>query len=88
VDTWWSGGGGPILVLHALEDPISEVGNARGLADEYPERVTFVQLAHASHAMLPEQPAALAAALAAYLGGERDAQRLQALIDANVVTPQ
>jgi hypothetical protein len=35
--------------------------------------------------MLPEQPAALSAVLVAYLNGERDEHRLQAIVERTVV---
>ena len=64
---WWSGGTAPILVLQGSEDVIAPPENATRLATEFPDRVTVVEITHAGHAMLPEQPERIAAAILAYL---------------------
>ena len=65
---WWAGGSVPILVLQGIEDIIAVPENSRRLAAEYPDRVTVVDIPKAGHAMLPEQPDRIAAAILAYLG--------------------
>ncbi|MGE0044210.1 MAG: alpha/beta fold hydrolase [Hyphomonadaceae bacterium] len=85
---WWAGGSAPMLVVQAAEDPIAPAANGEALLAEFPDRVRLVSLAHASHAILPEQPAAVAAVVAAFLSGERDQAALQRLIDRNVRIPQ
>ena len=87
VGDWWAGGRTDILVVHALEDPISEAGNAESLAADFGDRVRLVRLAHASHAMVPEQPRAIAAVIAAFLDGQRDPATLQAVLDRDVTAP-
>lgn len=84
---WQTAGSAPVLVIQATEDPVAPIANARALQALAPGRVTVVSLAHASHAMLPEQPAALAAVTRAFLAGETDEARLQAVVDRAVVVP-
>lgn len=67
VKDWWAGGSAPMLVLQGREDVIVLPENARRLAAEFPHRVTLVEIPHAGHAMLPEQPDAIAKAVLAYL---------------------
>lgn len=88
ITTWWGGGSAPILVVQATEDPIAPAANGEALAAEFGSRITLARLPHASHAMLPEQPAAVAAVVDLYLSGERDAAVLQAAIDRNVRVPR
>ena len=64
---WWAGGSAPMLVLQGTDDVIVLPENAKRLAVEFPNRVTFVEIAHAGHALLPEQPEAIAKAILAYL---------------------
>lgn len=64
---WWAGGSTPILVLQATEDVVAVPENAKRLALEFPDRVTVVEIPHAGHAMLPEQPEKIAAAILGYL---------------------
>ena len=66
--TWWTAGGAPLLLVQAVEDPIAPSGNADALRRDVGSKLTLVTLAHASHAMLPEQPAAIGVALAQYFG--------------------
>jgi pimeloyl-ACP methyl ester carboxylesterase len=64
---WWAGGSAPIPVLQGTEDVIAVPENAKKFAAEFPERVTVVEIARAGHAMLPERPDRIAAAIVAYL---------------------
>ena len=67
----WRAGGGvlPMHVVQASEDVVSppEVGSALLLAD-FPDRVTVSVVDNAGHALLPERPAAVAAAVLDFLG--------------------
>ena len=84
--TWWTAGGAPLLLVQASEDPIAPIGNAHALRRDVGSKLTLVVLPHASHAMLPEQPAAISLALARYFGPGRISQaRLQAEVDKAVV---
>jgi pimeloyl-ACP methyl ester carboxylesterase len=64
---YWPGGSAPILVLQATEDVIAVPENSRLLAAEFPNRVTVVQIPNSGHAMLPEQPERIAAAILNYM---------------------
>ena len=64
---WWAGGSAPMLVLQGADDVIVLPENAKRLAAEFPRRVTLVEIAHAGHALLPEQPGAIAKAVLAFL---------------------
>ena len=86
-ERWWGAGRAPILVIQATEDPVAPPANGAALAAAAPGRVTALNLAHASHAMLPEQPAALAVAVTAWLRGNRDEGRLQQALDAQTRRP-
>ena len=84
---WQTAGTAEILVVQADEDPVAPISNALALQARAPDRVKIVNLRHASHAMLPEQPKALAALTNAFLAGETDQTRLQAILDKAVVVP-
>ena len=84
---WQSAGSSEILVVQAAEDPVAPLANALALQALAPSRVKIVNLPHASHAMLPEQPRALAALTQAFLVGETDLVHLQEIIDQAVVVP-
>ncbi len=67
VATWWRAGSAPLLVIQGLEDRMALPANGRMLADELGARVTLVELADASHALLPERPEAIADTVIGYL---------------------
>jgi pimeloyl-ACP methyl ester carboxylesterase len=64
---WWSGGKVPILVVQPLKDTVATPVNARMLKEEFGDRVTVVDIADAGHALLPEQPEAVARAVINYI---------------------
>jgi len=67
VEEWWSGGIAPIMVIQAQEDRIAVRENGEFLKQEFPDRVTLVNLSNAGHAMLPEQPESIAATIVNWL---------------------
>ncbi len=85
-ERWWRAGSAPVLLVQALEDPVAPPSNAAVLKRDLGDRLTLVALPHASHAMLPEQPAAIAAVLIQYLNGERDERAFRATI-ASTISP-
>lgn len=88
VKAWWNAGKAPALLVQADEDPIAPPANAASLKAAIGDRLTIVLLRHASHAILPEQPAAVVVALARYLSGELPrASSLQRWVDAATVHP-
>jgi pimeloyl-ACP methyl ester carboxylesterase len=44
LDSWWSGGSAPMLVIQGLADVIAPPENGRSLKADYPERVTLLEL--------------------------------------------
>lgn len=86
-DGWTFAGSAPLLVIQPMQDPVAPPENGRRLADALGKRVTLLSLDHASHAILPEQPAAVAAIVTAWLAGERQTRRLQQIADAATVRP-
>jgi pimeloyl-ACP methyl ester carboxylesterase len=82
---WWSAGEAPVLLLQAERDPIAPIGNAQALSADIGARLTLVALKKASHAILPEQPAAVAAVLASFFSGNSDRETLQQLSDGLIV---
>jgi pimeloyl-ACP methyl ester carboxylesterase len=68
-EAWQGAGGVPMLIVQAAEDRVAPPANADVLKAAHPDRVSVVVLPHAGHAMLPEQPAAIAAAIVGYLKG-------------------
>lgn len=84
---WTTAGQAPLLVIQPTRDPVAPFANGEALARAAGDRVTLLALNQASHAILPEQPAAVAAVVLAWLRGERDRQTLQLLIDAATVMP-
>jgi pimeloyl-ACP methyl ester carboxylesterase len=64
---WWAAGTVPLFDLQAGIDPFKPKGTENELKDEFPDRVTVAVIPNASHALLPEQPAAVVAAIAAWV---------------------
>ncbi len=70
VDHWWAAGGEvPVLVVQPEDDVVAPPANAHDLVAQLGGRVTLVEVADAGHALLPEQPAAVATALVSWLDG-------------------
>jgi pimeloyl-ACP methyl ester carboxylesterase len=67
LNEWWTAGSAPVLVVQANQDRVAPPGNADALKADIGDRVTVVRVDKAAHAMLPEQPEAVAAAVIAYL---------------------
>jgi pimeloyl-ACP methyl ester carboxylesterase len=65
---WWSGGTAPLLDLQGVLDPFKPRSAANEMRDEFGERASVVAIPHASHALIPEQPAAVTAAILAWIG--------------------
>ncbi len=65
---WWSGGTAPLLDLQGALDPFKPRAFENEIHEEFGERATTVVIPSASHALLPEQPAAVVAAIVAWIG--------------------
>ena len=68
-EDWWSATVPRVLVVQALQDAIAPVGNGRRYRDESAPHAQLVELSGAGHAMLPEQPEAIASAVVGFLRG-------------------
>jgi pimeloyl-ACP methyl ester carboxylesterase len=67
LNAWWSGGQAPILVVQPMQDTVAPPINVRMLKEEFKERIEVVEIENAGHALLPEQPEAVAKAVLGYL---------------------
>jgi pimeloyl-ACP methyl ester carboxylesterase len=65
---WWSGGVAPLLDLQGELDPFRPRATSNEMHEELGERVSVVVIPNASHALIPEQPAAVTAAILAWTG--------------------
>ncbi len=65
---WWTAGSAPVLDMIPDSDPLSPPASRDNYVKEFgANRVTVTLIPGAAHALLPEQPEAVAAALIAYL---------------------
>src|SRR5262244_4549783 len=67
LESWWSGGRGPMLVIQGLADVVAPPENGRSLKADYPERVTLVEFPDLGHAMLRENPDLTAETIATFV---------------------
>jgi pimeloyl-ACP methyl ester carboxylesterase len=65
---WWSGGIAPLLDLQGALDPFKPRSAENEMREEFGERASVVVIPHASHALIPEQPAAVIASILAWIG--------------------
>jgi pimeloyl-ACP methyl ester carboxylesterase len=65
---WWSGGAVPLLDLQGALDPFKPRAMANEIREEFGERATVVVIPNASHALIPEQPAAVVEAIVSWIG--------------------
>lgn len=72
-------------IIQPAEDPVAPLAKAHPLAETLGTRVTVETLNHASHAILPEQPAAIAAVMREWLAGMPDVPALQLTITMKVL---
>jgi pimeloyl-ACP methyl ester carboxylesterase len=66
-DAWWAGGRAPLLDLQAERDAFRPRPTADDLRGEFGERVSVALVTDAGHALVPEQPKAVALALLAWM---------------------
>ena len=65
---WWTAGTAPVLDVLSLNDPLSPPESTNCYRDQWgADRVEIVSIDIAAHAPLPEQPAAVAEAIIAYM---------------------
>lgn len=66
-EDWWSASIQHVLVVQALQDAIAPVENGRRYQSESAPHARLVEIDRAGHAMLPEQPEAIASAVISFL---------------------
>lgn len=64
---WWPGGKVPLLDLQAGLDPFKPREMMNEIKEEFGERAIIVVIPNASHALIPEQPAAVVEAIIAWM---------------------
>lgn len=67
VEHWVGAGSSDVLIVQPLDDVIAPPTNADAAAERIGDRATVAGLPHAGHAVLPEQPRAVAAAILGWL---------------------
>jgi pimeloyl-ACP methyl ester carboxylesterase len=73
-ESWVGAGEVDIFIVQAEDDVIAPPANAEALAKAYPGRVKVAVLPHAGHAMLPEQPQAIADLVIGFLDHRKGRQ--------------
>jgi len=68
-EAWWGAGRAPLLDLQAEHDAFRPRATANDLREEFGERVSVATIADAGHALVPEQPQAVVAALLGWMRG-------------------
>jgi pimeloyl-ACP methyl ester carboxylesterase len=66
-EEWWGAGTAPLLDLQAALDPFKPRETTNELKEEFGERVTIAVIPDASHALIPEQPAAVVEAIVGWM---------------------
>jgi pimeloyl-ACP methyl ester carboxylesterase len=64
---WWSAGSAPLLDLQAEHDPFKPLASRNEMKAEFGDRITVDVIPDASHALIPEQPALVVAALTRWI---------------------
>ncbi|HEX8057589.1 MAG TPA: alpha/beta hydrolase [Novosphingobium sp.] len=64
---WWRGGEVPILIVMPLNDAMMAAEAGRATAEALGDRATYVEVDNCGHAILPEQPEAVARHVIAFL---------------------
>jgi pimeloyl-ACP methyl ester carboxylesterase len=65
---WWPGGKAPLLDVQAELDPFKPRSMANEIKEEFGDRAEIVVIPNASHALIPEQPAAVTKAIVTWIG--------------------
>jgi S-formylglutathione hydrolase len=69
---WWTAGCSDVLVVQPAEDVIAVPENAMNIMAELGPRASMITIPRAGHALLPEQPAAIAVGLLTWLDNRLD----------------
>lgn len=71
VEDWWMAGSADVLVVQPAADVVAVPENATKIVEMLGERAQMVTISEAGHALLPEQPASVAAEVIRWLNGRR-----------------
>jgi pimeloyl-ACP methyl ester carboxylesterase len=66
-ELWWRGGDAPMLIIQPLNDAMAPVEVGRSTSAALGDRATYVEVPNCGHAILPEQPQAIARHIIAFL---------------------
>ncbi len=66
-ELWWRGGNVPMLIVQPCNDAMARTEDGRATAAALGDRVTYVEVENCGHAILPEQPEAIARHVIAFL---------------------
>jgi pimeloyl-ACP methyl ester carboxylesterase len=66
-ELWWRGGDVPILIIQPLNDAMAHRDTGVSAAEALGKRATYVEVDNCGHAILPEQPEAIARHVIAFL---------------------
>ena len=69
-ELWWRGGTVPMLIIQPLDDAMASPEIGRSTAEALGDRATYVEVPNCGHAILPEQPEAIAGYIIAFLDAE------------------
>ena len=69
VSDWWAGGSAAMLAVQPADDQLAVPANADALVEAVGDRVEVVVIPNAGHALLPEQPNAVAETVIGWLSG-------------------
>ena len=67
LEEWWGAGTAPLLAIQGLDDEVAPPGNGHALREQFGDRVRVIDLPHAGHFMLLEQPEAVARAVVEFV---------------------
>jgi pimeloyl-ACP methyl ester carboxylesterase len=76
-EEWWRAGSVPILIIQPLEDAMVPTEAGRESAVAFGDRATYVEVPRCGHAILPEQPDAIADHVIEFLRGHSHAPAAQ-----------
>jgi pimeloyl-ACP methyl ester carboxylesterase len=66
-ELWWRAGDVPMLIIQPLDDAMAAAEDGRATAAALGDRVRYVEVADCGHAILPEQPEAIARHIIGFL---------------------
>ncbi len=69
LESWWEAGSAEVLVVQPADDVIALPANAHDIVERLGGRAALVTVPDAGHALLPEQPEAVAGAVLGWLRG-------------------